>query len=92
MRAAEIAGVVLNLAYTYLYLQGDLPFGYVFAASGAVALGFACWKRNLQAETALHAFYLAMAGYGAWLAGASDWSMEMHGWIVTGWMWMCDPV
>jgi len=78
VRAAEMAGVGLNLAYTYLYLQGALPLAYAFAATGAVALGYACWQRNLQAETALHVFYLAMAGYGTWLAGSSTWSSDMH--------------
>jgi nicotinamide mononucleotide transporter len=78
VRAAELAGVGLNLAYTYLYLQGALPLAYAFAATGAVALGYACWQRNLQAETALHVFYLAMAGYGTWLAGSSTWSSDMH--------------
>ena len=78
VRAAEMAGVGLNLAYTYLYLQGALPLAYAFAATGAVALGYACWQRNLQAETTLHVFYLAMAGYGTWLAGSSTWSSDMH--------------
>lgn len=78
VRAAELAGVGLNLAYTYLYLQGALPLAYAFAATGAVTLGYACWQRNLQAETALHVFYLAMAGYGTWLAGSSTWSSDMH--------------
>ena len=82
VKAAEISGVAFNLAYTFLYLQGSLPLAYAFAAGGAVALGFACWKRNLQAETTLHAFYLAMAGYGAWLAKTSDWSMDLHGWML----------
>ena len=36
-----MAGVGLNLAYTYLYLQGALPLAYAFAATGAVALGYA---------------------------------------------------
>ena len=82
VKAAEISGVAFNLAYTFLYLQGSLPLAYAFAAGGAVALGFACWKHNLQAETTLHAFYLAMAGYGAWLAKTSDWSMDLHGWML----------
>ena len=66
VRAAEIAGVALNLAYTYLYLRGQLPIAYLFAALGAMALGWTCWHRQLQAETGLHGFYLFMAGYGAW--------------------------
>jgi nicotinamide mononucleotide transporter len=80
VRASEAAGVGLNLAYTYFYLQGDVPFAYLFAALGAGALGFACWHRNLQAETALHAFYFAMAGYGAWLSGQTDWHVSTQGW------------
>lgn len=81
VKAAELAGVGLNLAYTYLYLQGDLPFAYAFAALGAVALGLACWKRNLQAEAALHGFYLVMAGLGAWLVQQPDWSFHTSGWV-----------
>ena len=34
VRAAEVAGVLLNLAYTYLYLQGQLPLAYVCCAGG----------------------------------------------------------
>ena len=81
VRAAELMGVGLNLAYTYLYLQGDLPFAYVFAATGAFALGYACWKRNLKAETALHGFYVVMAAYGAYLVvGTAEWTMTSHDW------------
>ena len=67
VRISEGVGVAFNLAYTWLYLNGTLPLGYAFAGMGAVAMGWACWKRNLQAETALHGFYLVMAGVGAWL-------------------------
>ena len=81
VRWAEVAGVVLNLAYTWLYLNGSVPLAYLFAGLGAVALGWACWKRNLQAETFLHAFYLVMAGYGAWLVGATEWTLTSHGWL-----------
>ena len=42
-------------------------------------MGWACWKRNLQAETALHGFYLVMAGVGAWLVGQKTWSIQHHG-------------
>ncbi len=80
VRAAEVLGVLLNIAYTWLYLNGTLPLAYLFAALGAVGLGWACWRRNLQAETLLHLFYLAMAGYGAWLFGTSEWVVETHGW------------
>ena len=52
VRAAEWLGVALNLAYTYLYLQGTLPLAYVFAAAGGLAMGWACWHHRLQAETA----------------------------------------
>ena len=67
-RVLEIVGVATNLVYTWMYLQGQLPEAYLFAAFGAVALAGACWHRNLMAEAWLHMFYLAMAGYGAWLA------------------------
>ena len=42
VRWAEVAGVVLNLAYTWLYLNGTVPLAYLFAGLGAVALGWAC--------------------------------------------------
>ena len=79
VRLSEGIGVAFNLAYTWLYLNGILPLGYAFAGLGAVALGGACWQRNLQAETALHGFYLVMAGVGAWLVGQGDWSPQHHG-------------
>ena len=79
VRLSEGIGVAFNLAYTWLYLNGTLPLGYAFAGLGAVALGWACWQRNLQAETALHGFYLVMAGVGAWLVGLEDWTPQHHG-------------
>lgn len=81
VRWAEILGVVLNLMYTWLYLNGTLPLAYLFAALGAFGLGWACWRRNLQAETLLHSFYFIMAGYGAWLYQTAEWVVEMHGWL-----------
>ena len=80
VRAAEVLGVLLNVAYTWLYLNGTLPLAYLFAALGAMGMGWACWRRNLQAEALLHLFYFAMAGYGAWLFGTSEWMVETHGW------------
>ena len=88
VRLSEGIGVAFNLAYTWLYLNGTLPLGYAFAALGAVALGWACWQRNLQAETALHGFYLVMAGVGAWLVGQGEigppntmvWAPTFSGW------------
>ena len=76
VREAEILGVVLNLTYTWCYLNGTLPLGYAFAGFGALALGWACWRRNLHAETILHGFYFLMAGYGAWLVEQDAWSMS----------------
>ena len=81
VRAGEWLGVALNLAYTYMYLQGTLPLAYAFAAAGGLALGWACWHHRLQAETALHGFYVVMAGYGAWLASDASWAMTSHGWL-----------
>ena len=34
VRAAEVLGVLLNVAYTWLYLNGTLPLAYLFAALG----------------------------------------------------------
>ena len=39
VRAAEVLGVLLNVAYTWLYLNGTLPLAYLFAALGAVGNG-----------------------------------------------------
>ena len=81
VKLAEIAGVGFNLAYTFMYLNGQLPQAYLFAGGGAVMLGYACWHRALQAETALHGFYLIMAMYGAWIFQTQDWSLESAGWL-----------
>lgn len=69
---AEIVGVIANAAYTWMYLKGMLPEAYGFAALGGIALGWSCWRNNLQAETALHLFYVCMAGYGTWYASSAD--------------------
>ena len=89
VRLSEGIGVAFNLAYTWLYLNGTLPLGYAFAGLGAVAMGWACWQRNLQAETALHGFYLVMAGVGAWLVGQEDWTPNTMAWAPTflDWPW-----
>ena len=82
VRAAEIVGVLANLVYTWLYLQGEVPIAYVWAAIGSLALMWACAKRSLLAESGLHLFYLLMAGVGAWVAlewkppGTASW--EWH--------------
>ena len=72
----ELVGVAFNLVYTWMYLRGQVPAAYLFAAVGGVSLAMACWRKNLQAETALHAFYVGMAGYGAWIASGEVWVLE----------------
>ena len=42
VRLAEVLGVILNLAYTWLYLNGTLPLAYLFAGVGAMGMAFAC--------------------------------------------------
>ena len=82
VRLAEVLGVILNLAYTWLYLNGTLPLAYLFAGVGAVGMAWACWKRNLLAETGCCMPSIsAMAGYGAWLFGRKRLvSGRAHGW------------
>ena len=67
-RAAEALAVAFSLAYTWGYLKGWTPWCFAPAAAGAGMLAWLCWQRNILAEAALQAFYVAFAGYGAWLS------------------------
>ena len=60
----EALAVVFSLAYTWMYLKGELPEGYIFAGLGAGLFAFLCWKRKIYAESALQLFYIGMAVYG----------------------------
>ena len=60
----EALAVVFSLAYTWMYLKGELPEGYIFAGLGAGLFAFLCWKRKIYAESALQFFYIGMAVYG----------------------------
>ena len=74
-RATEAVAVLLSLGYTWGYLQGWTPWCFAPAAAGAGMLAWLCWRRNILAEAALQAFYVAFAGYGAWLsASPHDWT------------------
>ena len=63
----EIIAVACSLLYTWMYLKGYLPGAYIPAAVGAGSFAVLCWKRKIYAESFLQVFYIAMAGYGAWL-------------------------
>ena len=53
------------------------PLVFLPAALGAGLLAWLCWRRNILAEAALQLFYVAFAGYGAWLSsGAQDWTPQ----------------
>lgn len=74
-RGMEALAVLLSLTYTWGYLQGWVPWCFFPAALGAALLGALCWRRNILAEAALQAFYVAMAAYGAWQSSVpGDWS------------------
>ena len=76
-RVTEAVAVLLSLGYTWGYLQGWTPWCFLPAALGAGLLGWLCWRRNILAEAALQGFYVAFAGYGAWLSsGAQDWTPQ----------------
>lgn len=76
-RATEAVAVLLSLGYTWGYLQGWTPWCFAPAAAGAGMLAWLCWRRNILAEAALQAFYVAFAGYGAWLsASPQDWTPQ----------------
>lgn len=63
----EIIAVACSLVYTWMYLKGYMPEAYIPAAIGAGSFAVLCWKRKIYAESFLQVFYIAMAGYGAWL-------------------------
>ncbi len=80
-RRTEAIAVVLSLAYTWGYLQGWTPWCFAPAAAGAGLLCWLCWRRNILAEAALQGFYVAFAGYGAWLSsGDQDWTPQSQPW------------
>ncbi|MDA1382341.1 MAG: nicotinamide riboside transporter PnuC [Bacteroidetes bacterium] len=60
----EAFAVVFSLAYTWMYLKGVLPEGYILAGLGAGLFAYLCWERKIYAESALQVFYIGMAGYG----------------------------
>ena len=76
-RWTEGLAVLLSLGYTWGYLQGWTPWCFLPAALGAGLLAWLCWRRNILAEAALQLFYVAFAGYGAWLSsGEQDWTPQ----------------
>lgn len=87
-RAAEAAAVALSLAYTWGYLQGWVPWCFIPAAIGAAILMVLCWRKAILAESALQAFYIGMAVYGAWASSSpqdwtpAHWSLNTHLWAI----------
>ena len=63
-RFLEALAVVFSLAYTWMYLKGYLPEGYISAGLGAGLFAILCWGRKIYAESALQLFYVGMAVYG----------------------------
>lgn len=72
----EALAVVFSLAYTWMYLKGELPEGYILAGLGAGLFAFLCWKRKIYAESALQFFYIGMAVYGYNLISESGTSAD----------------
>ena len=64
IKLIEALAVVFSLAYTWMYLKGQLPEGYILAGLGAGLFAFLCWRRKIYAESALQFFYIGMAVYG----------------------------
>ena len=60
----EALAVVFSLVYTWMYLKGYLPEGYLAAGLGAGLFVFLCGGRKIYAESALQLFYIGMAVYG----------------------------
>lgn len=79
----EVLAVVFSLVYTWMYLKGYLPEGYVAAGIGAGLFAFLCWEKKIYAESALQFFYIGMAVYGYNLVSedgtsANSFSIYMH--------------
>lgn len=60
----EVAAVTLSVAYTWMYLKGYLPWGFIPAALGAGLFAYLCWNKKIYAESALQVFYIGLAGLG----------------------------
>ena len=74
VRLAEVLGVVLNLAYTWLYLNGTLPLAYLFAASVQWAWPVGMLEAATLPKRACMPSILAWPDTAPGLFGASDWS------------------
>ena len=60
----EVAAVTLSVAYTWMYLKGYLPWGFIPAALGAGLFAYICWSKKIYAESFLQIFYVGLAGFG----------------------------
>ncbi|PCJ81768.1 MAG: hypothetical protein COA49_04495 [Bacteroidetes bacterium] len=87
-KVAEAIAVLLSLAYTWMYLKGYLPEGYIPAGIGAGIFAFLCWTKKIYAESALQLFYIGMAAYGFYIVsepGSGEvWTIYSHlFWFIT---------
>jgi nicotinamide mononucleotide transporter len=77
----EIVAVVLNLLYTFFYLNSN-PLCYLFGVLCPLVWMVLCFRKQLYAEPVLQFFYVAMSVYGYYNTGAvwqmTRWSYEMH--------------
>ena len=80
----EALAVVFSLAYTWMYLKGELPEGYIFAGLGAGLFAFLCWTRKIYAESALQFFYIGMAVYGYNLVSEGGTAADQSRWRQRG--------
>ena len=81
-KLAEAIAVLLSLAYTWMYLKGYLPEGYIPAGIGAGIFAILCWTKKIYAESALQLFYIGMAAYGFYIVsdpGSGEiWTISTH--------------
>jgi nicotinamide mononucleotide transporter len=62
-RWGEPIAALLNLVYTFGYLQGEKA-SFFCAGFGSLMFAWICWQRQLFAEFSLWLFYIGLAFYG----------------------------
>ena len=81
LRVAEIAAVILNLLFTWLYLHGNVNC-YWFGGVGSLIFVFLCFIKKIYADSVLQLFYVGFSIYGymhfseEWKT--TTWSFEKH--------------
>jgi nicotinamide mononucleotide transporter len=84
-RIIEVAAVTLSVAYTWMYLKGYLPWGFIPAALGAGLFAYICWRKKIYAESFLQIFYVGLAGFGLMGYGnVLQVSMSLHIALLSG--------